>query len=86
MKEARLKETEHGLLPDGEGWYVLNTKDAVWGDSAEFGRYTRWEGEGDARFPQVGMNIGILQPGQPACMYHGEEAQEDFLVLPAKGS
>ena len=85
MKEARLKETEHGLLPEGEGWYVLNTKDAVWGDSAEFGRYTRWEGDGEARFPQIGMNIGVLQPGQPACMYHGEEAQEDFLILAGEG-
>jgi uncharacterized cupin superfamily protein len=85
VKEARLKETEHGLLPEGEGWYVLNTKDAVWGDSAEFGRYTRWEGDGEARFKQIGMNIGVMQPGQPACMYHGEDAQEDFLVLAGEG-
>jgi uncharacterized cupin superfamily protein len=85
VKEARLTETEHGLLPEGEGWYVLNTKDAVWGDSAEFGRYTRWEGNGDAKFPQVGMNISVMQPGQPACMYHGEEGQEDFLVVAGKG-
>ena len=31
------------------------------------------------------MNIGVMQPGQPACMYHGEEAQEDFLVLAGEG-
>jgi len=81
MKEAQLEETEHGLVPADEGWYVLNTKDAVWCDSAEFGRYTRWEGRADARFPEVGLNIAVMQPGQPACMYHGEDAQEDFLVL-----
>ena len=23
----------------------------------------------------------MLEPGQPACMYHGEDNQEDFLVL-----
>jgi len=23
----------------------------------------------------------VLKPGQPNCMYHGEDAQEDFLVL-----
>jgi uncharacterized cupin superfamily protein len=85
VKEAQLKETEHGLLPEGEGWYVLNTKDAVWGDSAEFGRYTRWEGNGEARFTEIGMNIGVMQPGQPGCMYHGEEAQENFLVLAGEG-
>jgi uncharacterized cupin superfamily protein len=85
VKEARLKETEHGLVPEGAGWYVLNTKDAVWGESAEFGRGTTWEGPGEARFQEVGMNITVLQPGQPVCMYHGEEAQEDFLVLAGEG-
>ena len=84
-KEARLKETEHGHVPEGEGWYVLNTKDAIWGDSAEFGRYTQWEGKGEARFPEVGINIGVMQPGQPGCMYHGEDAQENFLVLAGEG-
>jgi len=85
MREARLAETEHGLLPESEGWYVLNTKDAVWGQSAEFGRYATWEGKGEARFPQLGINIGVLQPGRPMCMYHGEEAQEDFLILAGAG-
>jgi uncharacterized cupin superfamily protein len=85
MKEARLQETEHGLLPDEEGWFVLNTTEAVWGHSAEFGRFTRWEGKGEARFPEVGINIGVMQPGQPACMYHGEDAQENFLVLAGEG-
>ena len=85
MKEAQLKETEHGFLPESEGWYVLNTKDAVWGETAEFGRGTTWEGRGGARFPEVGMNISVLQPGQPMCMYHGENAQENFLVLAGEG-
>ena len=34
-----------------------------------------------ARFAQLGFNIGILRPGEPNCMYHAEDAQEDFLVL-----
>jgi len=37
--------------------------------------------EGDARFPELGFGMGILRPGEPNCMYHGEGAQEDFLVL-----
>jgi uncharacterized cupin superfamily protein len=85
MKEARLQETEHGLVPEGEGWYVLNTAEAVWKESPEYGRFTQWEGKGDARFPEVGINIGVLRPGQPACMYHGEDAQENFLVLAGAG-
>ncbi len=37
--------------------------------------------EGGARFPELGFGMGILRPGEPNCMYHGEGAQEDFLVL-----
>jgi uncharacterized cupin superfamily protein len=85
MKEAHLTETEHCLVAEDGGWYVLNTKDAVWNDSAEFGRYARWEGKGDARFPEVGINISVMQPGQPACMYHGEDAQENFLIIRGEG-
>ena len=34
-----------------------------------------------ARFRESGINIHVLWPGQPNCMYHGEDSQEDFLVL-----
>jgi hypothetical protein len=47
------------------------------GDSAEFGRYTRWEGDGEARFQQIGMNIGVMQPGGAGVseeMTDGDEA------------
>lgn len=32
-------------------------------------------------WPDTGVNIQILQPGQPNCRYHSEPVQEDFLVL-----
>jgi uncharacterized cupin superfamily protein len=32
-------------------------------------------------FPELGVNIRLLQPGQPAAMYHREGAQEACLVL-----
>ncbi len=86
MIEAKLVDKGAGLVPEGEGWFVLNTKDAVWEESREFGRYTRWEGNGEARFKELGININVLLPGQPACMYHGEDAQEDFLVLAGEGT
>jgi uncharacterized cupin superfamily protein len=35
----------------------------------------------DARWPDTGVNIQIMQPGQPNCLYHSEPVQEDFLVL-----
>jgi len=78
IPEAPLEPAGRGLAPAGEGWFVLNARQARWLDG-EFGAYTRFEG--DVRFPQVGINIGVLAPGQPACMYHGEDEQEDFLVL-----
>ena len=37
--------------------------------------------EGDAEFEELGFQLVVLDPGEPACMYHGERAQEDFLVV-----
>jgi uncharacterized cupin superfamily protein len=81
VPEASLDRTETGLAPIGDGWFVLNTRDARWFDGGELGGlYTSFEGE-DARFAQLGFGIGILRPGEPNALYHGEDAQEDFLVL-----
>jgi uncharacterized cupin superfamily protein len=35
----------------------------------------------DLPWPDTGVNIQIMQPGQPNCRYHAEPVQEDFLVL-----
>jgi uncharacterized cupin superfamily protein len=78
IPEAPLHEADDGKAPTGPGWFVLNAADARWLTGA-FGAYTRFEGE--PRFAQLGINIGVLEPGQPACYYHAEEEQEDFLVL-----
>jgi uncharacterized cupin superfamily protein len=38
--------------------------------------------EPDGRpWPDLGVNLRIMQPGQPVCRYHSEPVQEDFLVL-----
>ncbi len=58
---------------------MLNARAAKWVDG-HFGAYTRFEGN-EARFKKLGFNIAVLEPGQAACYYHGEEDQEDFLVL-----
>jgi uncharacterized cupin superfamily protein len=80
VPEAPLERKDGGLAPTGDGWFVLNVADARW-LSDQFGSYTRFEDMEAAKFPHLGVNIGVLQPGQPACMYHGEEEQEDFIVL-----
>ena len=80
MTEAKLVPAEEGgLEPEGDGWFVLNAKDAHWLDG-DLGKYTGFEGK-NARFPQLGININVMAPGEPMTMYHREDAQEDFLVL-----
>jgi uncharacterized cupin superfamily protein len=76
--EAPLTRTPGGLVPEGPGWFVVNARHAQW-LAGDFGAYTRFEGED--RFPSIGFNIGVLEPGQAACYYHAEDEQEDFLVL-----
>ena len=44
-----------------------------------FGSFTRL-GAGDYPLSAGRDQHGVPQPGQPACMYHREEEQEDFLV------
>ena len=36
---------------------------------------------GDVTWPDTGVNVQVMQPGQPNCRYHSEPVQEDFLVL-----
>jgi uncharacterized cupin superfamily protein len=80
VPEAPLEKTEHGVFPTGEGWFVVNAREARWFESDGLGFYVSFEGE-NARFTEFGINVGIVRPGEPGCMYHREEAQEDFLVL-----
>jgi uncharacterized cupin superfamily protein len=81
-EEARLVEHEGGLVPQGEGWFVVNAERAPWWRSDDRGATCYFEGERD--FPEVGIRLKALWPGQPNGMYHSEDAQEDFLVLAGK--
>src|SRR5579872_7184931 len=80
MTAARLVDSDDGgRAPEGDGWFVLNAKDARWLDG-ELGKYAGFEGKA-SRFPQLGINLNVMKPGEPMTMYHRENAQEDFLVL-----
>ena len=78
VQEARLERTDAGLVPRGEGWFVVNAREARWREG-DFGAFTRFEGE--PRFDRIGVNLSLLWPGQPSCMYDREDEQENFLVL-----
>lgn len=80
MSEARLGAAETGgLAPESDGWFVLNAKDTRWLDG-DLGAFCNFESK-EVRFPQVGINLNVLEPGMPMTMYHRENAQEGFLVL-----
>ena len=74
-----MEDTEQGRIPAGEGWFVLNAKDARWRQEGTGGKLTFFEGAGEQW--QLGINVSVLEPGQPMAMYHYENDQEDFLVL-----
>jgi uncharacterized cupin superfamily protein len=83
VPESKLEGTEHGLVPKGEGWFVLNLRDAEW-------RHVDGRGavcvalddfEGMRRDVQLGVNPFVLGPGEPMAMYHWEADQEAFLVV-----
>ena len=77
--EARLRRTKNGLVADGTGWFVVNACASRWRDGGPLGVYCTFEGR--QRFPQLGINLNVLAPGQPMAMYHRENAQEGFLVI-----
>jgi uncharacterized cupin superfamily protein len=79
VPEATLKKTDAGLIPEGEGWFVLNARDVSWIRSEERGQDTDFEGEQE--WNQLGFRIHVLLPGQRNGMYHRERGQEDFLVV-----
>lgn len=79
VPEAPLVATDHGLVPEGDGWFVLNAREACWRPGQGRGAYCRFEGEPE--FSQVGIHLVALNPGEPMAMYHWEADQEDFLVL-----
>jgi uncharacterized cupin superfamily protein len=82
-EEAPFEETATGRNRTGEGWFVLNARDGRWYHTA--GRPARTDFEGNVEFPQVGVHLFVLEPGEPMGMYHWEADQEDFLVVAGEG-
>ncbi|HKB93728.1 MAG TPA: cupin domain-containing protein [Gaiellaceae bacterium] len=88
--EAPLEQAASGLAPAGDGWFVVNARDAAWATNDAFGSRCVFEAsprvlpdrpELHRRFEQVGINLDVIAPGQASGLYHAEGDQEDFLVL-----
>ena len=79
VPEVPPRATKFGLVHDGDGWFVLNARESRWRDYGPLGASCNFEGK--RPFKQLGINVNVLQPGEPLGMYHREAHQEGFLVL-----
>ena len=80
VPEARFEQFPIGRVRATEGWFAINIRDTGWTTNERMGAAAILEGNGPP-FPDVGLNLRVLQPGQANGMYHAENNQEDFLVL-----
>jgi uncharacterized cupin superfamily protein len=92
VEEARLEDVGSGLAPVTDGWFIVNARDAAWLTNDHFGGVCIFESdrlvlrrrpELDAvEFAGAGFTVRVVNPGQPAGLYHAEtNQQEDFMVL-----
>jgi uncharacterized cupin superfamily protein len=85
VPEAPLVDSGSGLAPAGDGWFVVNTRNAEWltsekGEKQPSGSECVFESR-EFEFSQFAVRLHVLEPGESNGLYHAESAQEDFLVL-----
>ena len=85
MPEARLEDSGSGHAPAGDGWFVVNVRDAEWwtsenGEKRPSGSECAFESQ-EFWFRQLGIRLHVVEPGEPNGLYHSESKQETFLVL-----
>ena len=68
------------MVEERGGWFVVNVKHARWTAREGFGLRCSFE-RPDEPFPQTGIHLFVIGPGEPNCRYHREGDQEDMLVL-----
>lgn len=81
MNEATIQDTPYGRNPASEGWFVLNLADALSMRNEEKGGSFYPLEPREVRFADFGVNVHVVWPGEPNCLYHSEGAREAFLVL-----
>ncbi len=65
---------------DNEQPFIANMSEARAFSRPGQAQVIRFEPE-NAPFREVGVNVQIMEPGVPNCLYHSQPVQEDFLVL-----
>ena len=89
VPEAPLERTEHGLVAGGSGWFVVNARDARWWarpgrQSVSFTGKNEWEA--DTYFPMLGVQLAVLDPGEPNSIYHWRRRPRRSSWSPARRS
>jgi uncharacterized cupin superfamily protein len=80
VHEARIEETQVGLRPADDGWFILNLTEIAWERATGGGTWCAFESPA-ARSPKLGIGVHVLRPGERPGFYHAESEQEGFLVL-----
>ena len=86
MQRAKLEDRGAGLAVMTEGWFVVNVAEAEWltsetaGPKKSSGAECSFETR-HSSFPQLGVRLHVLEPGESNGLYHRESEQEDFVVL-----
>src|SRR3954453_5081111 len=84
VPEAELVTTENGLVPKGQGWFVVNAREAQWWERPGLSVLCEFEGaglEGATDFEQLGINVTVLGPGEPMSMYPRGTNKRAFFSL-----
>src|SRR5690348_4167399 len=69
---------QYGLAIDEP--FVINLADAPAIGAPGGATFVKLEPDG-VTWPDTGVNVQVMRPGEPAGCYHSEPVQEDFLVL-----
>ena len=80
VQEANADATPYGRYVTSDGWFVHNLAEALAVRLARGGALYPLEPR-EAPFPEIGVNVRVLWPGEANALYHAEDAQEGFLVL-----
>lgn len=80
MDEARIEETDVGLVPADGGWFILNLAEMGWETAEGGGIWCSFESPSSPS-PLLGIGVHVLRPGESSGFYHAESNQEGFLVL-----
>jgi uncharacterized cupin superfamily protein len=80
MREAQMKQTDAGVRPASDGWYVVNVAEAAGSTRRQGAVHASFETPAN-EFTQYALNVVVLDDGVPNCLYHRESNQESFLVL-----